>query len=821
MNRTVCRRLFHKPCDLLFVARWTSEEIQERFMRTFTLIACLSVGFNTPLAAEPTPAQIKHFETHVRPVLVEHCQKCHGAEKQWGSLRLDSTAAMLTGGDSGPAVVIGNPEESRLILAIRQTDPDFSMPPKGKLTEKQIADLTQWVKDGAYYPEAKATSKPARDPNHWSFQPPQWPARPVVKNTKWVQSPLDEFTLAKMEAAGVTPSPQADKRTLLRRVTYDLIGLPPTPDEMTAFLADESPEAFARVVDRLLASPSYGERWGRHWLDVSRYADSNGLDENVAYGNAWRFRDYVVQSFNANKPYDRFVIEQLAGDLLPFANDAEHAEQLIATGFLSLGAKVLAEVDELKMEMDIVDEQIDTVGRAMLGLTLGCARCHDHKFDPIATADYYGLAGIFKSTRTMEHFRKVAKWSETPLPSEGTRSTLAAYQAQLAEKKQAIQQRVEQAKAAVKAALPAGEPVPDKLPAETQAALKTLRAELATLEKSTPDVPSAMSTSEDAVVDVAINIRGNPLKLGDVVARRVPPAVRGPQTPSFPTDRSGRLELARWMVDPQHALTSRVMVNRVWRWHFGTGLVKSVDNFGLLGETPSHPELLDWLALRFVNDGWSIKSLHRLIVLSNTYQISSHAEPVDREHDPENRWFARHTVRRLEAEAIRDALLSVSGQLDDAQQGSLLTVKNRAYFFDHTSKDLTDYSSTRRSVYLPVVRNNVYDFFQLLDYPDAAVPTGDRNTTTVAPQALLMMNSDFVATASQHLANRLMREIPQGDAERITRLYQLTYSREPSSQEVRMANDLLWDITTATEAAQAWTSLCHVILAANEFVYLQ
>ncbi|HET6422603.1 MAG TPA: DUF1549 domain-containing protein, partial [Planctomycetaceae bacterium] len=316
------------------------------------------------LAAEPSPAQIKHFETSVRPVLVEHCQKCHGVEKQWGSLRLDSTAAMLKGGDTGPAIVIGKPDESPLILAIRQTDPNFSMPPKGKLTDQQIADLTQWVKDGAYYPETKTTGKPARDPNHWSFQPPQWPVRPVVKDTTWVQSPLDEFTLANMEAAGVTPSAPADKRTLLRRVTFDLIGLPPSPEEMTAFLADDSPEAFARVVDHLLASPAYGERWGRHWLDVARYADSNGLDENVAYGNSWRYRDYVVQSFNADKPFDQFVTEQLAGDLLPFANDAQHSEQLIATGFLSIGAKVLAEVDELKMQMDIVDEQIDTVGRA-------------------------------------------------------------------------------------------------------------------------------------------------------------------------------------------------------------------------------------------------------------------------------------------------------------------------------------------------------------------------------------------------------------------------------------------------------------------------
>ena len=807
-----------------------------RWLMTLVLVVC---GFQCEfvLAADaPTPAQLQFFETSIRPVLIEHCQKCHGEAKQWGSLRLDSAQALLAGGDTGPAIVPGQPEKSLLIRAIRQQDEDLKMPPKGKLSDKQVADFILWIKQGAHYPDASdAGKKRLRDPNHWSFKTPVEPPVPAIRNTNWPKSVLDHFILARLEAEQLTPAVPADKRSLIRRATFDLTGLPPTPEEIAGFLADNDPGAFARLVDRLLASSAYGERWGRHWLDVARYADSNGLDENVAMGNAWRYRDYVVSAFNSDKPYDQFIVEQIAGDLLPAIEDAAvRNERLIATGFLAIGPKVLAEIDESKMQMDIVDEQIDTLGRAVLGMTFGCARCHDHKFDPILTADYYGLAGIFKSTRTMENFRKVAKWHENPVPTPAALALKTAFDAQLAAAKEAIQKLTAAADLKVKEANTKGEKLPDKLeplyPEETKAELKRLRDELVKLEKSAPEMPSAMGVRDDAVADVAIHIRGNPLKLGDVVARHVPAVLERPEPRQFTSQSSGRLELAQSLIEKRHPLTSRVLVNRVWRWHFGKGLVRTTDNFGLLGEPATHPELLDWLAQRFMEQGWSIKQLHRVIMLSSTYQLGSHVDPATVERDPENLLYGRATIQRLEAEEIRDAMLAVSGKLDRTLGGSLLNVKNRAYFFDHTSKDLTDYSSPRRSIYMPVVRNNVYDVFQLLDYPDAAIPTGDRTTTTVAPQALLMMNSQLVASASADLAARLLTQSPADDAKRIEQLYLLAYGRSATPAEVEQSQSFVLEIAKALQSTdsdpasrdkRAWASLCQVVLAANEFIYLQ
>ncbi len=795
------------------------------------LFAVLAV--EDPAQAEaPTAEQLKFFETNVRPIFAEHCQKCHGEKKQWANLRLDSRSAILTGGDSGAAIKPGKPNESLLIKAVRHEDEDLKMP-ENKLADQQIADLVRWVEMGAPFPEAVKANARTRDPNHWSFQPPAEHPLPQVKNAKLVDSPIDQFILAKLEAAGLAPADRADKQTLIRRVTFDLTGLPPTPKEISAFLADDRPDAYARMVDRLLESSAYGERWGRHWLDVARYADSNGLDENVAHGNAWRYRDYVVAAFNADKPFDKFITEQLAGDLLPAATEAQRHEQLIATGFMSIGPKVLAEVNMDKMKMDIVDEQLDTVGRVFLGLTLGCARCHDHKFDPIQTADYYGLAGIFKSTRTMETYTKVAKWHENPLESPAATAMKAGYDARLAGKKQAVEVFIAAADKAVKEKLAADAKPPEKLetlyPDATKAELAKLREELAALEKDPPELPAAMGVKEDAIVDLAIHIRGNPAKLGDVVHRHTPPVVKGAQPSAFSPAESGRRQLADWLIDPQHPLTSRVAVNRVWRWHFGKGLVRTTDNFGLLGEAPSHPELLDWLARRFIADGWSFKNLHRIILNSRTYQLSSSPSEALVTADPENRLFGRSNVRRLEAEEVRDTLLLVSGKLDPTIGGSLLKVKNRAYLFDHTSIDLSDYTSQRRSLYLPVIRNNVYDLFQLLDFPDPAVPSGDRATTTVAPQALLMLNSDFVMQSADELAKRLLTETVNDD-ERLSLLSQIVWGRETTATErqnnlaflARVDQSLAMKVTDATERKrQAWSILCHVTIATNEFIYIR
>ncbi|AMV40032.1 PSD1 and planctomycete cytochrome C domain-containing protein [Planctomyces sp. SH-PL62] len=828
-----------------------------RGLRTKGLPACLVVAALAMIAgaaeaAQPDPEGVAFFEKNVRPLLVEHCYSCHSAEGKRikGNLRLDDSAAWLVGGDLGPAVVPGDPAESLLITAVGYKDESLLMPPKGKLDDRQIDVLTRWVEMGAPAPEsiAATASKPeaATDPGQgaWAFRPPADPTPPAVSASDPASTPpgddLDRFILAQLEAQGLKPAPPADKPTLIRRATFDLTGLPPTPEEIDAFLADDAPDAFERVVERLLASPHYGERWGRHWLDVARYADSNGLDENVAHGNAWRYRDYVVAAFNRDKPYDQFIVEQLAGDLLPKTDPVEvQHERLIATGFLTLGPKVLAEVDKTKMEMDIIDEQIDTLGRAVLGLTLGCARCHDHKFDPITAADYYALAGVFKSTKTMESFATVARWHENTIATEPDLARKAAHDAEVAAARAEIDRLVAAADEQVRAGKAEGATLPEKLeplyPEETRARIVKLRADLAALEKAAPVMPSAMGVAEGTPTDVAVHIRGSHLALGAVVPRRAPQVFNEASPTSFGGTQSGRLELARWLVEPDHPLTARVMVNRIWRWHFGRGLVSTTDNFGVNGALPTHPELLDWLARRFVDGRWSIKAMHRLIMLSATYQMSSDADPQALQKDPEDRLYWRWDVRRLEAEEIRDALLAVSGALDETMGGSLLQVENRAYFFDHTSRDKTGYDTRRRSLYLPIVRNHLYDMFQLFDSTDANVMNGDRATTTVAPQALFMMNSDLVIQSARELAADLLARPESDDADRLRRLYQRTYGRTPTTDESR--RDLAFldrferlphdgpggsgGSKGEPSRPEAWQALCQVILASNEFVYIR
>ncbi len=1141
--------------------------------------------------APPTSADAEFFEAKVRPLLIARCQECHVGEKAKSGLRLDSREALLKGGDSGPAAVVGKPAESLLVDVIRYRSA-IQMPPKAKLPEAEIAVLTEWVRRGLPWPNSKPSVPifPSDKPDaprftdeqlaHWAFQPVRRAEPPTVNGLAWVRSPIDRFILAELEAKSLSPARAADRRTLLRRVSFDLIGLPPTPEEVADFLADAAPDALERVVDRLLASPRYGERWARHWLDVARYADSNGLDENLAYANAYRYRDYVVKAFREDKPYDRFLIEQIAGDLMREEKNEEPLtlalspqgrgegtgdattslsfdlrpsainsfDALTATGFLTLGAKMLAEDDPVKMQMDIIDEQVDTLSRAVMGLTMGCARCHDHKFDPLTAEDYYGLAGVFKSTQTMDNFSVVAKWHERPratveqiksrdeavqrvashkqtiekvksdatevvlsearqhagsyllaatrekqksdllenakprggdsdvktiagavlieaedyargnvikdretygkgigvllnrgetpnfteydidlardatyqfemryaaagsrpvkvfvdgqlikadaakavtgswtlesqtwfvesllelkagrhvlrleqptffphidklllvpvereftdaretkteepltlalfpqsrgegakpktegkaeqpklLPSlvaqwvkvlaatqDDPKSILTAWRqlvrtkqlvidetsphngvarllgeaqpaslSELAERYERLfadaanawseLKATESGKSATALADPVLEAarvfiadskgpfaVPDDIEStftpDVVAKLKVGREEITRLEQAVPKFSEVMAVADMKPENLKIHLRGSHLTLGREVPRQLPRILTSNVPQPF-AEGSGRLQLAQWLVSPSHPLTSRVMVNRVWQWHFGQGLVRSVDNFGRLGERPSHPALLDWLAdelSRGERNSWSLKSLHRQLTALATYRMSTTHAANAALVDPENRLLWRFHRQRLEVEPMRDALLFVSGQLDETTGGTLLPTANRAYVTSTANVNPAVYNSNRRSIYLPVVRSALFQVFTAFDFADPSTLNGQRDQTTVAPQALFMMNSEFVLSQSRTLAERLLAHNSFTTPDRIRELYELTYSRPATEAEASRGTAYL-DRLRATLSqsgvasddveAKAWTSFCRAVLAANEFVYVE
>lgn len=811
--------------------------LTSKFFHGMSLCLALMLCTHSAFAEDVDSDGIRFYESKIRPLLLEHCADCHGAETQESDLRLDTPGHINLGGQSGPVVIPLKPEQSLLISALSHEDEALSMPPDEKLPAADIKLLTQWVSMGAPLPDAEVIAARQRIPfdleearKHWSFAPLQESETPSKEN----ENPIDLFILSKLTERGLTPAQPASKAVLIRRAYLDLIGLPPTPEQVDRFLADKSPTAFEKVVDELLASPHYGERWGRHWLDVARYADSNGLDENVAHGSAWRYRDYVIAAFNSDKPFNEFIQEQIAGDLLNGDAHPSH-EQLIATGFLSMGPKVLAEGDETKMQMDIIDEQIDTTGRAFLGLTLGCARCHDHKFDPIRADDYYALAGIFKSTKTMESLKRIAKWNEHVIASpeqlkekEHHDQEVASVQSKIDElKKQQTENKTVSVDATGEKESSESPPSAKELPVAEQ--LKALDQQLKELKGATPELPTAMGVVEGEAKDVPIHVRGSHLSLGRDVARGVPlvlsqgdPALQNPQ-------QSGRLELANWLTSKENPLTARVWVNRVWRWHFGKGIVSTTNNFGLLGTEPTHPELLDWLAMEFMKNGWSTKQLHRQMMLSKTYQMSSAYNKQNSEIDPENRFLWRRDQQRMEAEVFRDSVLAASGQLDRSMGGSMLHVKNREFIFNHTSKDETNYATTRRSVYLPVIRNNLYVGFSLFDYTDASVPNGDRSTSTVAPQALYALNSDLVLTAAEKLAERLFEQHADDFEPRVQSLYMISFGRDATPSEVEAVQAYLQSFATpatkteesATQNLKAWTALCQAFLISNEFIYVQ
>jgi hypothetical protein len=947
-------------------------------MKTVYLLIAIGVtsGACGSLVCAQSNPKVEFFESKIRPVLVQHCYECHAADSKMlrGGLLVDSRQGLLEGGESGPAVVPGEPEESLLISALRHDG--FEMPPQQKLSQVIIDDFEKWIRDGAEDPRRETTE--VAKPNlidieagrkHWAYQPLRTPVIPRVKNVVWPNNDIDRFVLAGLESARLQPGPDAEKIILVRRIYFDLIGLPPTPEAIIQFINDKSPLAYENLVDRLMASPRFGERWGRHWLDVSRFAESMSLRGRLLK-HAWRYRDYVIEAFNTDQPFDQFVTQQLAGDLLEASSVESQRQNLIATTFLVMGDALLENQNKGQLDMDVVDEQLDVIGKGLLAQTITCARCHDHKFDPIPTSDYYAMAGILKNVQGLKH-SNVSTTMEIPLPftdevqreleisnllvsklqSEinalkpkvtgnglppvqakdlpgiivdnpdakisgrwskssgvtnhvgteylysGTKGSKALYPVTFPEDGRYLVRisiaqhsnrapkalvtvvhdggsqsfRVDQRKApgtfnkessdgyfqalgvfdfsagqydAIEISVKdgGGAVVADAVqfllvdsddevvaslaskvekelsPAQKQELKKKLAkltADLSALQKSKP-VPEMVNSAveKSKPTDLKIHIRGRIDSLGDIAPRGVLQVANYGPAPEMPTNSSGRLELAHWIVDPANPLTSRVMVNRVWHWLFGAGLVRTVDNFGTTGESPSHPELLDHLAIQFVQHGWSVKKLIRTIVLSRTYRLSS--ARGDQQADPENRLLAHMNHRRLDAESIRDTMLSVGGTLELQMRG--------ATFPANLTTDVGfRFQAPRRSVYVPVFRCSLPELFEVFDFANPSMVTGRRDVSTVAPQALFMMNHTFVSAQARLTAERLLSESQMTTTNRIEQAYLEILGRRATETELLLTQQFLVSVTGTTEnrQADAWTQMVQSMFSTIEFRYVR
>jgi cytochrome c553 len=822
------------------------------------LLACLifaAAAGSLPAASTANPqeaARLDFFEKKVRPLLANNCYNCHSANtNSRGGLRVDDRNGMIVGGGRGPAVVPGHPEKSLLIQAVRRIHPKLKMPPQKPLTAVQIADLTQWIKDGAAWPQLRLPASITRvNPEyeklrrtHWAWQPLQSPQVPQVKTAGWARTDLDRFVLARLEAKGLQPVGDADRLTLLRRVTFDLTGLPPTPAQIDAFANDPAADAFEKVVDRLLAAPAFGERWGRHWLDVARYGESTGSSRNVPFPHAWRYRDYVIDAFNHDKPYDQFIREQIAGDLLPAASPQERDEHVIATGFLALGVHDVNQRFKVRFIMDNIDEQIDTVSRSVLALTVSCARCHNHKFDPIPTTDYYALAGIFHSSDQCAGVRNKMGGSGMDyydttmlLPLTGA----AHPDPQLALKIKQTQAALVRARAELGTL--GGGANKNRPAAKDQKKLQAARKQVNKLQNdlnalTDPAVigPVTLGVRDAKTVgDTEIRIRGQAEQLGPTVPRGFLSLLNVPGAPKVNPKHSGRLELSLWLTSARNPLTPRVMANRVWQHLFGQGLVSSVDNFGVTGDLPSHPDLLDHLARRFLADGWSVKKLVRHIVLSRAYQLSSEKSAAASAVDPANHLVWRHNPRRLDAEEIRDATLAAAGQLDlgrprasPAKDLKVMEMTNNGPL----AKRLADeaHKSKHRSVYLPLLRGLTPPALEVFDFAEQGMVTGSRAATTVATQALYLLNDPFVRQQALALAARLRGSSELDDVGRIHLAYRLTLARPATAREIARAQHYLTDYAAVARTAPpkaephtaAWASFCQALVASAEFRYLR
>ena len=817
--------------------------------------------------AEREAAQRKAFETQIRPLLAARCFKCHSDEKQSGNLRLDAKSSMLTGGDSGAAIVPGKPKESLIIDAINYES--MEMPPSGKLPPEEIALLTEWVERGAYWPEGDAAA-PTRtaateritdaDRAYWAFQAPKAATPPDVSaadaevqksqglSSPWVRNDVDRFVLEKLAAAKLQPSREADKVALLRRVTQDVTGLPPTTAELDAFLSDDSPEAYTKVVDRLLRSPRFGEHQARQWLDLVRYAESDGYKQDDYRPTAWRYRDYVVKSFNDDKPYDRFVAEQLAGDEI----DPTNPDALVATGFFRHGIYEYNQRDVRGQWRDMLNDITDCVGDVFLATSVGCARCHDHKFDPVLQKDYFRLQAFFSglsfrdqelpaAAYDAEFSKQVQAWMDATADVRGrieafkaeryqevSGKALAIFDKEFraiwnkAEKKPEDQAIISLMKLQVDGA---AEGFASKLKGQDNEDWKKLQEELARFDHLKPkDQPQARMVSEFGptapVVYIPDKQRMGPVDPGFLSVIDPEPATI--PTPPEDSPTSGRRTvLAKWLTQPDHPLTSRIVVNRIWQSHFGKGLVATPSDFGRLGDAPSHPELLDWLAVNLVDNGWSLKWLHREILLSATYRQAAFRADDDRptkalraemaraqDIDPQNRLLWHAPVRRLCGEQIRDAALLVSGELDERSGG-----------------EGTDISAARRSVYTKVVRNKRDPLLDVFDFPERFGSVGERNTTTSPTQSLFMINGDWMLARAKKLAERIVSEAPGGEDSRVRLAYRLVVARDATVPELERAVNFIYDrrgdskSVDLTQADAALVDFCHVLLNSNEFLY--
>ncbi len=806
----------------------------------FSVLAALAVPAS---AAEPTPPA--GHPTSVLTLLEQHCVRCHGGEKTKAGLDLVTREALLRGGESGASVISGNPEKSLLYRMVTHEE-EPGMPHKeDKLPADAIRAFAEWIKAGVPYARAldkAAGATPAKttfaitatDRAHWAFRPVKRPESPAVQNAAWARTPLDRFILAGIETNQLSPAAPASRETLIRRVTLDLIGLPPTPAEIDAFVRDTAPDAYEKLVDRLLASPHYGERWGRHWLDLARFAESDGFEHDAARPNAWRYRDYVVRAFNADKPYDRFVREQIAGDeLFPGDPDA-----LTATAFNLLGPDMVDSADQVQRRRNTLNDMTDTTALAFIGLTMGCARCHDHKFEPISQRDYYSLQAFFASAK----FR-----NDLPVPTTAERTAydqaMARYNAdtkvlqdQLVELEAPFRQKIfdkKLAKLSPEAQAAHRTPVVQRNTEQENLVLETaqyvtiaekelvaylpkpqlerrvaLQNELKPFPKPKP-LPASLALQNGPAVKTHVLHRGDYNQPTTEVAPAFPEVVGT----GAPAERPTRAALAEWVASPANPLTARVMVNRIWRHHFGRGLVGSASDFGTHGQKPTHPALLDWLAAEFVASGWSVKALHRTMLLSATYRQSSVASDDASARDPENRHYARMNRLRLEGEVIRDSLLAISGELNAKLGGPGVYPPIPKELYEgakgwSTNANPRDYS--RRSVYIFARRNLRFPFLEVFDAPDNNMSCSARERSTTAPQSLTLLNADEVLAAAEKSAERFAKEAEAAEA-RITLAYRTILGRAPSAKERALAEGFL--------AQSPLSELCRALFNLNAFVY--